>query len=78
MTARLNLVKAIKNIVALDVVYRAHPRPELRPPHYDGITTGFPPYFPIPSSGHEKFYDEVVEDNLKFSAEEKGKKRARE
>ncbi|KAH9812522.1 hypothetical protein DFH28DRAFT_1176860, partial [Melampsora americana] len=78
LNSRSNLVTAIKNIAALDVVYRAHPRPELRPPHYDGITTGFPPYFPIPPVGHDKFYDDVAKDNFKFSSEGKGKKRARE
>ncbi|EGG11687.1 uncharacterized protein MELLADRAFT_102375 [Melampsora larici-populina 98AG31] len=77
-TARINLVKAFKNIVALDIVYRAHPRPDLRPPHYDGITTGFPPHFPIPPTGHENFYDGIAEDNLKHSTEGKGKKRAHE
>ncbi|KAH9809543.1 hypothetical protein DFH28DRAFT_1086163 [Melampsora americana] len=76
LNARSNLVKAFKNIVALDIVYRAHPRPELRPPHYDGITTGFPPFFPIPPTGHENFYDEVAKDNLNSSSEGKGKERA--
>ncbi|KAH9813407.1 hypothetical protein DFH28DRAFT_1173977 [Melampsora americana] len=77
LNARSNLVTAMKNVVALDVVYRAHPRPDLRPPHYDGITTGLPPHI-IPSAAHASFYDDVAKDNFKFSAEEKGKKRARE
>lgn len=77
INARSNLVTAMKNIVALDIVYRAHPRPDLRPPHYDGITTGLLPHI-IPSTSHASFYDDVAKDNFKFSAEEKGKKRARE